>query len=142
MINVGNHNLPEEIIISVESLKDGNFVVMYDYEGEKRSDTTFNQFDREDVRSLIKRRPELVKDNEAEITLESLEKATREVFEVHGESMDIRQDTIYGEDKWCFHDSKRCLAVENDKATAIKKALHKSGFIHEVVEKLKQGGVV
>jgi hypothetical protein len=140
MINVGNHNLPEEIILSVESLQDGNFVVTYDYEGENRSDTTFNQFDREDVRNLLKRRPELAVDNnnKTEIPLEDLEKATREVFEAHGESMTFKQDTVYGEAKWCFHVAKRCLAVESDKATAIKKALHKSGFIHEVVEKLKQ----
>jgi hypothetical protein len=72
-----------------------------------------------------------------EITLESLEKATREVFEANGELMDLRQDTIYGQDKWCFHIASRCLSVESDKATAIKKALHKSGFLDEVVEKLK-----
>jgi len=73
-----------------------------------------------------------------QIELEVLEKATREVFASHGETVDLRQDTVYGKDKWCFHTASKCLAVEDDKAAAIKKALHKSGFLNEVVEKLKQ----
>jgi hypothetical protein len=61
MISVGNRNLPEEIILSVESHSDGNFTVSYDYDGEERTEKTFNPFDREDVRKLLNRRPELSK---------------------------------------------------------------------------------
>lgn len=74
-----------------------------------------------------------------QIELEDLERVTKEVFESHGEPCELKFQDIDGKWAWIFSDRKRCLAVESDKATAIKKALHKSGFLNEVVEKLKQG---
>jgi hypothetical protein len=60
-IEVGLKSIPEEIIVSVEKQDDGNFIVSYDYDGDVREATTFNPFDRDDVRDLLKRRPDLEK---------------------------------------------------------------------------------
>jgi len=64
MISVGNKNLPEEIILGIVPCEGGNFIVSYDYDGEERFETTFNPFDREDVRKLLRRRPELKKESQ------------------------------------------------------------------------------
>ena len=137
-ISVGNKNLPEDIILSILPLNDErcNFTVEYDYDGETRSETTFNPFDREDVGKLLNRRPELEK-KAKRFSLEQLEKAANEVFQAHGESVKLAYEAYDVRDQWVFsNDTKKWVAVDRDKATCIKRALHRSGYIQEVAAKL------
>jgi len=138
-ISVGNKNLPEEIILSIEPLNDekGNFSVKYDYDGEERSETTFSPFDREDVRNLLKRRPELEKKAET-FSLEQLETAANEVFQSHGESVKLAYEAYDVAEQWVFSNNTRSwVAVDADKAECIKKALKRSGYLQEVAAKLQ-----
>jgi hypothetical protein len=136
VVSVGNKNLPEEIILSVEPLSDGNFVVEYDYNGESRTETTFNPFDRDDVGKLLKRRPELEKKSSG-FSIDQLEKAANEVFQTHGESVKLSYEAYDVEDQWVLsNDTKKWVAVDADKAACIKKALKRSGYLQEVAAKL------
>lgn len=137
MISVGNRNLPEEIILSVESCEGGNFIVKYDYDGEERQETTFNPFDREDVRNLLNRRPELEKKSGG-FSLEQLEQATSEVFAAHNEAIKLSHGMHDITGQWVFsNETNKWTAVDKDKATAIKKALQRSGYLQEVAAKLR-----
>jgi hypothetical protein len=77
-----------------------------------------------------------------QIELEDLERVTKEVFASHGKPCELKFQNMDGKWLWVLSTKTRCHAVNKDKATAIKKALHDSGFLHEVVEKLKQGAQV
>ena len=70
-------------------------------------------------------------------SLEQLEKAASEVFQAHGESVKLAYEAYDVEGQWVFsNNTRQWVAVDADKATCIKKALHRSGYLQEVAAKL------
>lgn len=72
------------------------------------------------------------------LSLEQLEKAAIEVFKAHGESIKLSYEAYDIKDQWIFsNNTKQWVAVDKDKATCIKKALKRSGYLQEVATKLQ-----
>lgn len=71
--------------------------------------------------------------------LEQLEEATSEVFQAHNESVKLSYGAYGIAEQWVFsNETKKWVAIDKDKAICIKKALHRSGYLQEVVAKLQE----
>jgi len=70
-------------------------------------------------------------------TVEDLEKETREVFAAHREYFTLKFAEVDGVWSWQFV-TEKWVTLDKDKATCIKKALHRSGYLQEVAAKLQE----